>query len=390
MGLAERTRVLVAIAVVLLALPGISHAQTVCGMGQSPSLNSCSCPFGSDVKNGACVPDMFLNAANAALVIMFSLLGIMYMLARAVDSPRLTNFVNGEIYQTIGTAVILLFCWSMVTLLNSVVAPLVYNSSIISPVYSGAGTGRVSCAGQSMDGSWASAQTHVQCYLNTVMGDAQNSIREFVGLAGVAGAVGSASYSLQILVAYLYVTPYSVFGSLTNVIAAVLGFIVAAITMLEIQIQLVNFANALFFILLPMGVIFRSFTFTRGLGNSMIAVSIGFMVILPAMYLVLEDVSMYYYTNPVVGCGGRPSASGQLFSLVGSGFSIGSGGANNIISSIEAQFQVGSKFSCLAFLLVMESTIFPLIGYTFALGITKRLAEILGSPIDFSSIVRFV
>jgi len=373
---------LAAVAVLLVAMQ-VSHA-AVCGPGQNPAINSCSCQFGFAPVAGACVKDMFLNYANIALLIMFGLLGIMYMMARLVDNPRITNFVHNEIYQTIGTAVILMACWSLITILNNVIAPLFYNSSIIAPAYSGA---RLSCPGVNANGGWADAQSHVRCYLAQVKNDATSSAGSFVSLAAVAGAVGSASYQLQILVASLYVTPFSVFGSLTNVIAAVLGFIVASITTLQLQIQLLNMADALFFTLLPLGVVFRSFTLTRALGNSMIAVSIGFSVVLPTMYLILEDVAMYYYTGPG-HCNGRPSPT--ISGLAGAGFSIGAGGANQVISTINTQFSTGGTFSCLAFLIAMETTIFPFIGYTFSLGIMKKLAEIFGSPIDFSSIVRFI
>jgi len=363
-----KTMLMAAAAVLLLS--GVSYAAT--------------CPFGSNVQAGACVKDLFLNYANIVLVIMFSLLGIGYMLARAFDSPRGMRFVENELWQTVGTMVILLAVWSMVAILDKVIAPMFYQSSIISSAYQ---MQRTSCHGENANGGWVDAQSHVMCYLDQILQSNKDTIGDLTKLASFAGFLSSIGYQINILSANLFFSPYAVLGAVPTVIGQIIGFTVAAIATLQIQIEIMNLANPLMTIVLPLGVLFRSFTFTRSIGNSMIAVAFGFAVVLPVMYLITEDISMYYYTS-ASSCGGRPSS--DMFSLAWTGIDIGWNGADQIIATIGNEINSGGKFGCLAFLMIMETTIFPFIGYTSALAVMRRVADILGSQIDFSAIVRFI
>jgi hypothetical protein len=362
--------VLMAAATILL-LSGVSYAAT--------------CPFGSDMQAGACVKNLFLNYANIVLVVVFGMLGVGYMLAKASDSPRAIRFVESEIWQTVGTMVILLAIWSMVAILDRIVAPMFYQSSLIAPAYQ---LKETSCNGETFNGGWVDAQSHVMCYMDLVLKSNNDAIRSLVRLSSYTGMLSSFSYQLSILSASLYFSPFAVLGSVNTVIGQIIGFTVAAMVALQLQIEIMKLANPLMTIVLPLGVLFRSFTFTRSIGNSMIAVAFGFAVVLPVMYLITEDISMYYYTS-ASSCGGRPKLDSVL-DIMGTGLEISWDGADRITELIGNEIKPGGKFGCLAFLMTMETMIFPFIGYTSALAVMRRIADILGSQIDFSAIVRFI
>jgi hypothetical protein len=152
---------------------------------------------------------------------------------------------------------------------------------------------------------------------------------------------------------------------------------------LQIQLEIIKLNGAIFTILLPLGLIFRAFPFTRPAGGALISIAFGFTIMLPIAYLVTEDIALHLY-----GPGGRPSGDTLAGQITQIAFSVSS--ADEMQTFFTNGFAEGGVLRQMAKFLVIEVTLLPLMAYLMVLNITRNLAEIFGAHIDFSTLVRMI
>ena len=116
----------------------------------------------------------------------------------------------------------------------------------------------------------------------------------------------------------------------------------------------------------------------------MIAITFGFTVFLPIFYLIIEDIGYHFYQKDVCSIS---SPSIGFSQLVGMGIKIAQNGA---VSTLKEYFGVGGDFESLTTVLIIQATILPFVAYLVVLNIIKRLSELLGGEIDFSTLVRLI
>lgn len=335
------------------------------------------CNFGLTCQAESCVPNLWLNAATVIIVISFALIAIIYMIGTIMDNPKVIHWSKTEFYELIGTAVILALYLSLLAILNDVIGPAFYGSSIAYP-------GEVRRTGQA---TWATVEGHVMDYTGTVRDSLIDALKALTSFSIFVGSVTSFTLLFDLKVTLLYLNPFGAFASIQQAFSAATAAIGTSILQLEIQRAILGLSSQFFSILLPLGIALRAFPLTRPTGGALIAIAIGFTIILMVFYLFVEDISLHYYD---AHCGGvRPSAS-KLGDLTAYSGEIGNMDAEHIQQLISEKFAPGGYFSCVTFLVLMEAAVLPLAGYLIMLNITRRIAEILGAHIDFSTLVRFI
>ncbi|MCS7109358.1 MAG: hypothetical protein NZ903_00995, partial [Candidatus Micrarchaeota archaeon] len=67
-----------------------------------------------------------------------------------------------------------------------------------------------------------------------------------------------------------------------------------------------------------------------------------------------------------------------------------SGVKEEALKTIKSYFSSGGRYEGLVKVLLIQATILPLFAYLVTLNLTRRLAEVLGGEIDFSTLVRLI
>jgi len=331
------------------------------------------CQFGYYPSGGGCRPDIIINAATIVMFIVALFLAAMYMIAKTVGSPRLINWTEEELYQAVGTAVILMFYLSSLSILDNVVGPAFSGSSIAYP-------GEVRSAG-----NFATVKQMASSYIDSLIGQVSEIIGYlaktglFVGMLGTLTLIVSISGQQQ----FLPLLPG--FGALMSVISTILSLLVPFAMQLHLQKAILNSWDGLFGVLLPLGILLRAFPFTRVAGGALIAVAVGFTIFLPLVYLLVQDVATHYWNTY---CGNID----LKISVIPLDFGIVTGSFSAVTKVVENLFETGpgGVMHCVIFKLGIEASILPFFGFLMVLNITRYIAELLGANVDFSALVRLI
>ncbi len=351
-----------AIAFLFLALFSFVHAEE-CGS------------FGTYLKNGVCVPDILVNLSVIVMLISLSIASIFFMIGTAMQHTRIISWSKDLLFQLLGTAVILGIYLTIVATLDFW-APALLSTNWASPLDS-------TVRGISVEG-WSSLNSYTQRYVGCLITYTNNSIKRIMTFTSTVSTIGSTSINLQTGPYSQYFSVFPTGGGLTSIGSIVIAAIAGTLVQLKIQLDLLSLALPLFNVILPLGLIFRSFPYTRTAGAAMIAIVIGFTIFLPIFYLLIEDIGYQYYNKNV--CNESPPEIGFVKMT---GFAI-SAAQNDVLDKMGDFFGEGGDFEGLVKILLIQATILPFVAYLVVLNITKRIAELMGGEIDFSTLVRLI
>jgi len=332
--------------------------------------------FGNYLRNGVCVPDYLINLSTIIMLISLTIASIFYMVGISLDHTRIKEWSKDLLYQLLGSALILSVYLTIASSLDFW-APALLGSNLAFPTE---GTIRA----YSQTSSWQNLHGHVTNYINCLINYTKDSIKSIAGMTSALSVLGSTSIQLQVAGWSEFYPVFPTGGGVGPLASIVIGALSATLIQLRLQLAILDLNSALFSLILPLGLIFRSFPYTRSAGAAMIAIVFGFTIFLPVFYLIIEDIGYKYY--PVDVCNKRaPSIS--FFQLVGIGFKTAQKGA---LYTLQKYFGSDGEFEGLIKIMVIQATILPLVAYLVVLNITKRIAEILGGEIDFSTLVRLI
>lgn len=179
------------------------------------------------------------------------------------------------------------------------------------------------------------------------------------------------------------------------------GFLFIPFTLLQFHTQLLSIvASKGASLLLPLGIFLRAFKFTRHGGNLLIALFIALYFILPAMYLFnkglmqekfdLKDMRVCENKDPgLISEFAGPVMAEAGFLQFGGIHQTGEL-AKLLIAKAENLSYGGSSFSIIFLRVGIESAILPMFAIIVALGLAREFAQLLGSDVDFSQLVRVV
>jgi hypothetical protein len=210
--------------------------------------------------------------------------------------------------------------------------------------------------------------------------------------------------------------------SLSAIFAPISHFIGYGITALgtgiwavQIQIGILEFSKRYMFdIFLPLGIVFRSFPFTRAVGGALIAISLGFYVVYPLTFVINMSLAERHFTgiatsdtftgdtNTIVDFNQWvfSFSRGDIFQTgtVLDTFNFGwymlkmffSTTVTYLIVPTEALFQLTTLLDEVFYVVIVYAIIFPIINVFITLTFVRGLAGIFGSDINLDSITRLL
>ncbi len=273
-------------AIALVVLAGMSSAQgPVTSASCSGFLNSASvqqyapwyCSYINQAAQNAW--QQWMPVAFVAIMVSFLIGVIILMAGIAVRNPTVRDFGVGELYESMATALIVIFFAAVVAVVfgiipsifvgpvNPYITALSYNNNLI-------------MAAQNLDSTMFNIYVVDSYYVTaaiSISGKASGVSAGLQNLASIfkAGLLGPI---------YIFVlTPAQAIGDLLT----------SALILLHVEFYLLLFGMyASIPVFLVPGIIFRAFLPTRSVGGMMIATAIGFYMIMPILFSVA-----YYFTN---------------------------------------------------------------------------------------------
>ena len=341
--------------------------------------------------------------AIAILAIMVSIAGILIGLGYAIEDKKLKEAGRSELYQTLINAAIigvLFVAFSQYGIITAVVNGLAQ------------GTGPQSC-GASM--GYNSAICFAYNYLVgsaaiTVNGNQYPSLMSsvlslFIPLTVLYSVVATiASLNINIVVISVALTGLGVFLS---PLKGMIDFLAASMFLIIAQAALLKFvAITAVSAILPVGLVLRTFFFTRKLGGTLIAIAIGFFAVFPLTY-VFDAQLLATFANGSIGPA-FSSLLSEINSVTSSTQSISSTAygiaqsqpttagntiyvpPNPIPMIFSALSNLSNVFSTLLGLfenvltfLIIQAFILPAFSLILTVISVRELARILGSEISF-------
>lgn len=380
---------------ILSSLPAFAEGAnpSLCGNEQTDPGETCgepglsACAQGESCVNCRCTPPWH-STAIIAFVISVSLIALIYMAGIGVSSVQLKTYAEDELLQLVFTAFTI-----------GVLAGFVsYIDSSLLPAFAGtAGAGSATTFAQyAQDSAFA-----VLSEFNAHLSDA-NQISISLG-----DAASQSAYCSLLGIGYS-INTCSGLSAYRSVIGSAVASLAMALADINAELSLIVFGNLYAFsVLLPLGIFFRTFHFTRKAGGVLIAFAIGLYIIFPLMFIFSEKVIHEQFAKTLQT--GSPNAdydnylmavsTSDIFPYAPSdiecdpfSFSYGSqvGPIGGLITGSYAPVSGISfhHFDPIIYQVYIRAIFLTALNLTVTLMFVQWLSSILGANIDVSSLMR--
>lgn len=327
--------------------------------------------------------------ALSIIAIMISIAGIVLGIGIALNEKSLKEFGKSELFQSLINGIILS---SLFVIFNK--NGLITN--LINNIISKSSTS-LSCVGFE---SANYAICFAYNFLTGLNGFTINSVHFASLFSQVSGMLMSIS-SIYVILALISSLKFNfiigiglsaVFTPLLSVLSSIITTLVFSLLSIEVQAALLKFAGiTAIAVLLPIGIVLRTFYITRKLGGSIIALAIGLFCIFPLTYLLNAQLILSYTSNTNLA-NLLESASQLKTNIVGGTSSISANSiSQGFITSIS---QAISNFSSYFWsiindiindiaVIIVEVFFLPLLSIMLTIISIREIAKILGSEISF-------
>jgi len=269
-----------------LFLFGIANAQSICSATPHASITINQIPL--------------IGIALIALSISFDVIAIGYIIGKLVPGTQLSNWVKKEYWEVAKSAMLIAGIYSVLVLMGSIAVGL-------------AGSSVPASSGSSLSTSLSALTTATQTYLQGVFCGTPQGNPNIAYLLGLSLGLGSLS-SLQVgyyipIPLVLPVLPTFTLGTsfsgyknpmlsgavdaggyesmVNDAFSIVLLPVYTVIGMEYYLMPMLVFVGLAFMI--PMGIIFRSMPFVRGIGGTLIGIGIGIAIVFPSIILIVNQ-----------------------------------------------------------------------------------------------------
>jgi hypothetical protein len=337
------------------------------------------CPFGQIEKGGECVNNYLVNMANILILVFLGISGIVYMVGNAFASPRVIEYSKELLKITLQNAFILFIIYFLFSWLDTAGSVLA-TSSLAYPGRSVSRNFR----------NWTGMQDYIEDYLKGLKADLANGLAFVMGISFYGGLIGSMSMFFTLEVAGIQQSisfPVgSSFGSLLSFLSYAMTLMVTVILNIELQYQVFKIIGRnLITVLLPLGIFLRIFPLTRGAGSAVLAVAIGFGVFLPIAYIINRDIGEEV-------CGTESFEWSELIGRMSGKLQDPSGLIDYLRENLRLPGEEDEDgfFGIFVCKYGIEGFLIPFFAYVMILNLIRHLAEIMGTHIDLSTLVRIV
>lgn len=195
-------------------------------------------------------------------------------------------------------------------------------------------------------------------------------------------------------------TPFSLGGS-------VVGYAIAEIASAKMIVELAkDYALTL---LLPLGIILRTFKFSRGAGGFLMAFGISAYLLIPAGIIFVDMLNEQFAEDPsssdyqgtpeVIDVTCDPALISPEGARVATGLTMGVGGLiatageetrSNEERAVDAYKDLREELKKYMYVVLLKATLGPVVALLFFIGGVRALSALMGAEVDVSVISRFV
>ncbi len=275
------TKLLLLLALVLLALFGVSSAQS--------SAQSCGTVYTLSNSDISGLLKTGIGLAALALTVSFDVVAIGYIIGKLLPATGVLSWINSEYWEIAKSAMLIASIYAIIVLAGSLAAPFVSSAAATSPL--------------------AALVNGAQSYLCTATLTVSNDLSYLSGISigvglwkhtslGVYSAIPFPPFVSAFIFGFTF-SPYQnqflessfitivTYESLLNDIITVVALIVSVILIFQMDLLFAMVTIGLA-VLIPIGLILRAFPFIRGVGGTLVALGIGIAVIYPATLAVFN------------------------------------------------------------------------------------------------------
>ncbi len=326
--------------------------------------------------------------ALSIIAIMISVAGIVLGLGIAMNEKSLKEFGKSELFQSFVNGAIVL---SLVAIFskNGLITQIINNIVLKS-------SASLSCTGFE---TYNYAICFAYNFLTGINGFTVNSVHFaslFTQISGMLAAVSSVYVAIALISSLKFnfvigISLSAIFTPLLSVLGNIITTIVFSMLSIEVQAALLKFAGITSItILLPIGIVLRTFYFTRKLGGAIIALSIGLFCVFPLTYLLNAQL-IFSYTSGTGLTKLAQSTSQLKNSIITSAGSATNSTSQGFVSSVDHAIsgfssyfwvEVNSIISEIA-LIIVEVFFLPALSVMLTIISIREMAKILGSEISF-------
>jgi hypothetical protein len=339
------------------------------------------------------------SIAIAILAIMITVAGILIGLGYALEDRKLKELGRSELYQAIincAIIAILFVAFSQYGIMTIIIngltqnvgtqgcnASLGYNAAICFAYNYLIGPSSVTVNGNSYP---------------TLMGSTLSIFTLLTILYATIATISSISINMVVAVGF------SGLGVFLSPLHGVINFLAANIFLIIAQAALLKFiALTSVSAILPLGLILRTFYFTRKLGGALIAIAIGFFAVFPLTY-VFDAQLLNIYANGSIdqafssagsavnsSISNAQSVSSSAYGIAQSASTVNSiryynpfSAVTSLISGISGTFtSLTNYISDIIAFLIIQVFILPVFSLILTIIFIRELARVLGSEISF-------
>lgn len=367
----------------------------------------------------------WMSVAFLALLVSYFMIGLAFMYAIGFQDARMEAWCRHEFYQNSATAVLLGMLVGVSALLDNTLYPAFWSTSILNPESQRASASVCPSSTLSVPGFGLSVTLNSLRYSpprgGRGFGNIQNHVVGYVGclrtavtkyllelnLGGVFfGFISSLMFSfefVEIKFGMLNIMPGVVMKPVTDMLGYINTLVAMLFLQLRVQELVLTFArDYAFSFLLPLGVALRAFTFTRGAGGALIAIAVGFYIVLPITYLFQEEITADYCARHDCQRSllARFGYAGNLYDIiVGLMASAQSGGIGRGLTvagsfgqgySLSELMSLNGPFGPVIFVAGISGAVLPALGLITTFIFMKSFANLMGSDVDFSTLIKIV
>ncbi|VVB66382.1 Uncharacterised protein [Candidatus Gugararchaeum adminiculabundum] len=318
--------------------------------------------------------------AFAALIVSFLVISMAYMIGKGFEMPMLELWAKQEIFQVAVTVVFVILLVTGVDTFSKTIAAdaakeFKHNGGSLG--FADLDTSTVEL--NKMESGGGSAMQFAQVYTKsqiTYLAAQYNQMTYYSETVGKVSTVSGYCYAMSAggfsIMEGRYLSDTQ--GSLGGAVSAVSS----GLTAMEGQYFLLKiFQGSMFSLLLPLGIVLRSFSYTRAAGGLLIALALGFYIVFPVAVIVEYNIFADYVAH---------NPSGATISVVHMPTynKWGEVQENNFVADL-----VSPGFSePLVFRTVILTVLLPTLKIFITLTFVRWFAVIMGADVDVSSLVR--
>jgi hypothetical protein len=304
------------------------------------------------------------SVATLAIVTSLILIGLVFAIGYGFGVEILKVTAKDELYQVVALAILIAILFGANNILDAI------------------------STDPTLSGAQANMQTTALVSLNDTI---KNLSAAYSDVASVDKEIGIAS--AEVLSCQLMNIGYSVSGcggfsmlaSPFSLAGSIMGFALGELNAIYRLIELsLSYGLSL---LLPLGIILRTFKLTRGAGGFLIAVGIAMHLLLPVGILFVDMLADSFISDPSI-----PSEYKTTTGLSGVSVSCDAGdtGDDNSDGAIDAYKSLRSAMKSYIYLVLIKATLGPVVALLMLVSGIRYLSSLAGAEVDVSALSRVI